>query len=135
VSAADVKTGDTFRETDSMGKPCSHMPVYEVTETVGRNAYLFARGWVGFSSLTDPSFWTRVTAVEQVPAARLAERDALIRRLRDVATGATPHDWTGACPEGFSGNDGTTYEDRDNLCPACVVLMEADALLGGKVTP
>ncbi len=57
----------------------------------------------------------------------------LIRRLRDVATGATQHEYTGACPESWS-SDPAQFGDRDNLCDACQVLMEADALLGDKVS-
>lgn len=60
----------------------------------------------------------------------------LIRRLRDVGSGAIRHDYTGACPEVWDGKDPLAQlDDRDNLCPACVVLEEADALLGDKVSP
>lgn len=54
----------------------------------------------------------------------------LIRRLRDVGTGAVYHEHQGLCP--YPG-EGTSMRDRE--CKACDILREADALLGDKVSP
>ncbi len=67
-------------------------------------------------------------------AESIAARESLVRRLRDVGTGAIRHDFAGACPEAWDTNP-EQFGDRDNLCEACVVLMEADQLLGDKVSP
>jgi hypothetical protein len=131
VSADDVRTGDTFRMVDAAGQPWG--PVYEVSMTQAGSAYLSGKGWKWCSVLADPLKWSRVAAVEQIPAARLAERDALIRRLRDVGALVIQHRGKGYCPDGVPFDGGS--EARDPDCEACQALMEADALLGDKVTP
>ncbi len=52
---------------------------------------------------------------------------ALIRDLRSLALGIIEHDYAGACPAGHDRDSRNT--DRDNTCPACAVLIRADALL------
>ena len=47
----------------------------------------------------------------------------LIRQLIGVATGATGHLNNGMCPDFITGND-----SRDEDCPACQVLIEADRI-------
>ena len=47
----------------------------------------------------------------------------LIRQLIDVATGATGHLNNGMCPDFITGSD-----SRDEDCPACQVLIEADRI-------
>ena len=47
----------------------------------------------------------------------------LIKRLIDVATGATGHLNNGMCPDFITGNN-----SRDEDCPACQVLIEADRI-------
>ena len=54
----------------------------------------------------------------------------LMRRLRDVGSGAVYHEHQGLCP--YPG-DVAGMRDRD--CKACDVLREADALLGDRVSP
>lgn len=53
---------------------------------------------------------------------------ALIGRLRDVGTGATPHVYRGACPDNLS----VLLGERDDKCPACAVLRLADVALDGN---
>jgi hypothetical protein len=117
-----TKVGDTFRRTCEGGNG----PVYEVTELTPTTAKLPGFGWEELRWLDDRDFWIPVVAVEQVPAARLAEREAIIRRLRDVAIGAIPHYYSGACHESFRGGV--------NTCAACAPIMEANALLGDEFT-
>ena len=47
----------------------------------------------------------------------------LIRQLIGVATGATGHLNNGMCPDFITGSD-----SRDEDCPACQVLIEADRI-------
>ena len=47
----------------------------------------------------------------------------LIKQLIDVATGATGHLNNGMCPDFITGNN-----SRDEDCPACQVLIEADRI-------
>ena len=46
-----------------------------------------------------------------------------IKQLIDVATGATGHLNNGMCPDFITGNN-----SRDEDCPACQVLIEADRI-------
>jgi hypothetical protein len=46
---------------------------------------------------------------------------ALVRDLIRVATGALAHVYAGTCPDAVAGRD-----SRDEHCPACRVLMEAE---------
>ncbi|MBA1194481.1 hypothetical protein G7007_16725 [Pseudomonas entomophila] len=49
----------------------------------------------------------------------------LIQRLRGVGTNQLNHIANGLCPDQIEG-----YDSRDESCPACKVLMQADALIG-----
>lgn len=48
----------------------------------------------------------------------------LVSELHSVATGRTAHIYSGLCPDGVEGPD-----VRDEHCPACRVLIEADKVL------
>ncbi|KVV07377.1 hypothetical protein WK77_16445 [Burkholderia ubonensis] len=48
----------------------------------------------------------------------------LIKQLRDIGTNAIAHLYRGSCPDQIEGSD-----VRDDECPACRVLIEADKLL------
>lgn len=50
---------------------------------------------------------------------------ALIQRLRSVGTNQLHHITNGSCPDQIEG-----YDSRDESCPACKVLMQADAFIG-----
>jgi hypothetical protein len=120
-----TKVGDTFRRTCEGGNG----PVYEVTELTPTTAKLPGFGWEDLRRLDDRNFWTSVDAVEQVPASALSAAHALIRRLRDVAARRVEHqNYSGQCPRPLNA---TT---RDPKCEVCAVLVEADRLLGDKVT-
>ena len=52
----------------------------------------------------------------------------LVRDLIRIGTGELAHLYAGVCPDAVAGRD-----SRDEHCPACRVLMEAEATLtGGK---
>lgn len=55
----------------------------------------------------------------------LTERDELIERLRTISARHVCHVNNGSCPDEVEG-----YAARDNDCPACQALMDADVLLG-----
>lgn len=57
--------------------------------------------------------------------AHLANRDELIDRLRTIGTRNVCHVNNGSCPGEVEG-----YAARDNDCPACQALMDADVLFG-----
>lgn len=63
-------------------------------------------------------------------AARAEARDlrAVVEALRDVGQGTILHDFAGACPDPRTEGPESAH-DRDNLCPACAVLLRADAAL------
>jgi hypothetical protein len=48
----------------------------------------------------------------------------ILRQLRAIATGEVQHVYGGMCPDQIEGPD-----VRDEDCPACRVLLKADALL------
>jgi hypothetical protein len=50
---------------------------------------------------------------------------ALVRDLIRIGTGELEHVYAGVCPDAVAGRD-----SRDEHCPACRVLMEADRLVG-----
>lgn len=54
----------------------------------------------------------------------LAERDALLDCLRNIATGEMTHNRNGECPDSIAG-----YDSRDIDCLACRALIAADRLL------
>lgn len=57
--------------------------------------------------------------------ADLMERDELIDRLRTIGARNVFHVNNGSCPDEVEG-----HAARDNDCPACQALMDADVLLG-----
>lgn len=58
-------------------------------------------------------------------ASYVGSTDSLVRDLRDVATGKIAHVFAGACPDEIEGAD-----VRDPTCPACRIIMAADATFG-----
>lgn len=56
--------------------------------------------------------------------------NALIAKLIQVGTGQIAHVYNGCCPDKLEGPD-----LRDNDCPACQVLAEADRYLSGQPAP
>ncbi|ATB63309.1 hypothetical protein CLJ08_01160 [Pseudomonas mosselii] len=56
---------------------------------------------------------------------QLANRDELIDRLRTIGARNVFHVNNGSCPDEVEG-----HTARDNDCPACQALMDADVLLG-----
>ncbi|MCU7282675.1 hypothetical protein OC926_22760 [Pseudomonas peradeniyensis] len=67
---------------------------------------------------------TRCRLCDQLQA-DLTERDELIDRLRTISARHVCHVNNGSCPDEVEG-----YAARDNDCPACQALMDADVLLG-----
>ncbi|WP_434728596.1 hypothetical protein [Pseudomonas soli] len=67
---------------------------------------------------------TRCRLCDQLQA-DLTERDELIDRLRTIGARNVCHVNNGSCPDEVEG-----HTVRDNDCPACQALMDADVLLG-----
>lgn len=61
---------------------------------------------------------------EYQPSAASAGYRDLWQALYDVSTGRIEHIYSGLCPDGVEGPD-----VRDEECPACRVLIEADKVL------
>lgn len=55
--------------------------------------------------------------------------DEIVRKLMFVATGQLSHVYNGECPDPISPTS------RDRNCPACAILMAADAIVGDGNRP